>query len=370
MYPPLAAVNSQSATQTLVNGTQVQSPLGGTQYVTLHGEDTNSPDTIWIKGADTCPAVTKAQATFENSTEFKDNVAKTKAFYAGFWDIMQNVYDYTEAKLTYAKAFDIFDLINTASTQNRTIIRNVTSDDLFQLRTLADSAEFGYNFNSSMPARSIGGRTMAGGLFMQLNQTVASQGKLKFSLLAGSYNTALSFFGLMNLTAASPDFFGLPVYASTHTFELFTTETTSSFPTDLSTLNIRYLFKNGTGAAFTAFPLFGRSEDSIPWPQFVVEMQSRAITTVKAWCQACGNSDGFCLQYASSNNASVTSSSSSASKGGMSNAVAGVISALVTLGVLAIVGALAFVLLRRRKSNANGVPVERKVSVGSSGASA
>jgi prostatic aicd phosphatase len=363
----LVQLNVQSATQTLVNGTQIQAPLGGSQYVTLHGEDINSPDTIWIKGADGCPAVTKAQLTFENSTEFKDNLQRTKDFYAGFWDILQNVYDYTQAKLTYAKAYDIFDLINTASIQNRSIPRNVSSDELFQLRTLADSAEFGYNFNDSMPARAIGGKSMLGAMLNQLNQTVSGGGKLKFSLLAGSYNTMLSSFGLMNLTAASPDFFGLPGYASTLTFELFTINTTTAFPTDLNTLNVRFVFKNGTGAPFITFPLFGGSQDSIPWPQFVTQMQNRTITTVKAWCSACGLADGICLQYATTNTTSSTGAASSSKHGGMSLAVAGVIGAFVTLGVIALLGALAFCCLRRRNSK-KGVAPERKLSGESSSA--
>lgn len=349
LYPPLVALNTQIATQTLVNGSTAQAPLGGEQYVTLHGYDTNSPDTIWIKGADSCPAVTKAQLTFENSTEFKDNLNRTRDFYAGFWDIMQNVYDYTQAKLTYAKAYDIFDLINTASTQNRTIPRNVTQEELFQLRTLADSAEFGYNYNSSMPDRSIGGKTMLGKMFMQLNQTVSGRGNLKFSFMAGSYNTMLSTFGLLNLTAASPNFFGLPNYASTLTFELFTTNDTTSFPSDLNDLNVRFVVKNGTLQPFTTIPLFGGSQDSISWPQFVTQMQNRTITTVKDWCAACGVSDGFCLQYATANSNAVSSASGS-THSGMLNAIAGVIGAMVTLGVIGLLACLVFLLTRCKKS--------------------
>merc|ERR1711881_765802 len=114
---------------------------------------------------------------------------------------------------------------------------------------LADSWEFGTNFNASEPGRSIGGRTLMGAIYRQLNQTVAPEGRLKFSLLAGSYDTFLAFFGLSDLTAADTDFFGLPDYASTMAFELFTAEDMTSFPEDASTLNVRFLFKNGTTAA-------------------------------------------------------------------------------------------------------------------------
>ena len=118
----------------------------------------------------------------------------------------------------------VFDLVNVARIHNASSpARDVVTDDqLFQLRTLADSAEWGYNFNASQPARQIHAQTLAAALLSQLNQTVTSKGKLKVSLLAGSYDTMMVFFGLVDLTAASPDFYGLPDYASSLVFEAVT----------------------------------------------------------------------------------------------------------------------------------------------------
>jgi len=334
---------------------------------------------MWIKGDELCPAFTAASATFKQSAVFQDNLARTKPFYAQFWSVLQNVWDYTPTNLTYAKAYDIFDLIYVASIHNRTITANVTDDQMFQLRTLADNAEFNNNFNESQPARSIGGAALAGQIFTQLNQTVSSQGKLKLSVVTPSYNNQLGLFGLTKLTAASPDFFGLPPYASALTFELFTPTTMSTFPSNIDDLMVRAMFRNGSDGAAPLLPfaLFGRPSLSVTWKDFSTEMLKVSITSTGQWCKTCNSTATFCLPYASANATAAPMPTASAvngqttSGGGMSNAVAGVIGAMVTLGFV-LVGGLAFFLLRRALSKkktvgeAAIVPREKPSSVGSS----
>ncbi|PVI03641.1 phosphoglycerate mutase-like protein [Periconia macrospinosa] len=347
-YPPVGTENREITTQTLNNGSTTQNPLNGYQYVFLHGADANSPDTIWLKGDDSCPAFTRASKSFEKSAEFQSKVESTKSFYSGFWDLIDGVYDYTPDKMSYAKAYDIYDLISVASIHNRSIPRNVTSEELFQLRTLADSAEFAYNFNASEPARAMGGKTLSGAILKQLNQTVSSKGKLKFSLLTGSYDSFLAFFGLSGLISTSDNFFGLPDYASSMAFELVTAENTTEFPSDVNDLSVRFMFRNGSSGPLTSFPLFGRSETTTPWAEFVSQMKSRAITSPEQWCNMCNSQEDFCALYGTS---STENAEKSGENGGMSNAVAGVIGAMTTIGVVAIGGAIAFMLFRRRKQS-------------------
>ena len=353
LYPPLEDLDGQVATQTLNNGSKSEAPLNGYQYVTLQGVVANSPDTIWIKGSDGCPAYTKASNSFQDSAEFASRQASTRDFYRGFFPVLESVYDYTSAdNMSYAKAFDIFDLINVARIHNATsLARNVTDEELFQLRTLADSSEFSLNYNLTQPARSIHAQTFSSAILTQLNQTVTSKGKLKFSLLGGSYNTFLAFFGLANLTSVDANFFGLADYASTMAFELFTADTVTSFPQNPdSALRVRFLFRNGTAGTLSPFPLFGTGAESLSWPDFVAQMQRRAITTAAKWCSACGSTADFCAAYVDRVDAPVPSASASSSSGSaMSSTVAGVVGAMVTLGVVAVVGVLAFVLLRRRR---------------------
>lgn len=347
LYPPLVDLDAEIATTTLNNGSESTSPLNGYQYVFLHGENANSPDTIWIKGDDGCPANAAAYKSFEQSDEFKTRMETTKDFYGGLYDVLESVYDYKPENMTYKNAYDIFDLINVARIHNSTsLARNVTDEELFQLRTLADSSEFGYNFNASQPARAVHAQTLTAGILAQLNQTVTSKGKLKFSLLSGSYDTFLAFFGLVDLVPLSVNFTGLPDYASTIAFELFSDDRTT-FPENADDdLRVRFLFRNSTFGELSPYPLFGTNEETLSWPRFVSEMQERAISTVGEWCSVCSSVADFCF----ANQEEASSSDSGKSSGGMSNAVAGVIGAMVTLGVVAIVGAIAFVMLRKRRS--------------------
>ena len=295
LYPPLGDIQASDVSMQLANSSSVSNPLSGYQYVTLHGVSDDSPETVWIKGDDDCPAVAAASADFKVSAEYQSRVASTRDFYRSLYPLVHEIYPSADS-LSYAKAYDIFDVINVEQLHNATSpARNVTADQLLQLRTLADSAEFGLNFNASQPARSLHARTLAASVLSHLNDTVTSAGQNpKFALLAGSYDTFLAFFGLANLTAASPDFFGLPDYTSTMAFELFTPGTTF----DRDDLRVRYLFKNGSAGALTAFPLFASGKADLPWADFVSGMQQRGVGTAREWCSACQSEAVFCAAYA------------------------------------------------------------------------
>ncbi|KAF4453028.1 acid phosphatase [Fusarium austroafricanum] len=351
-YPPLADLAPEIASQTLNNGSKSTAPLDGYQYVRLHTINDNSPDTIWIKGDDACPKYVTASKSFMKSDVFAQREEDTKKFYEQFYDVLSDgVYNLRPENMTYKNAYNIFDLVNVARIHNETSpARNVSDKDLLQLRTLADSAELGQNWNKSDPARAIGAETLSGAMLDKLNETVSSEGKLKFSLFAGSYDTFLAFFGLMDLLDVSPDFYGLPEYASTMALELYTNDNAKEFPSNPEKdLLVRFLFKNGTAGDLESYPLFGQKEKSLSWPKFVTEIEKRAITDVGDWCSKCGAKEDFCAAYKDDND-STEGQSEKKNGGGMSNAVAGVIGAMVTLGVVAIIGAAAFVLLRRKRT--------------------
>ncbi|KAF2456441.1 histidine phosphatase superfamily [Lineolata rhizophorae] len=351
LYPPLETTDAVVAAQTLNNGSSVTNPLNGYQYVVLHGEDNDAPDTIWIKGDDSCPEHTAASGDFTDSEEFIQRTAATKSFYESFWDVLDGVYDFTMEDMTYGNAYEIFDLINVGSIHNGSMQGEVSDEDLFQLRTLADSYEFGKNFNRTQPMRSIGAQTLSAAVLRQLNETIVSQGQLKFSLFAGSYDTFLSFFGLTNLTNMDLNFYGLPQYASTMAFELFTDDNITEFPSSTADINVRFGFRNGSeeGARLLQYGLFGRSELSMSWDEFSSKLGERAVSTVGEWCSMCQSTEDFCRAY--TDDSSVNGGSSSSTSGGshLSNAVAGVIGAMVTLGVF-LIGVAFFFLLRRSKS--------------------
>lgn len=154
----------------------------------------------------------------------------------------------------------------------------------------------------------------------------------------------MAFFRLSNLTAVSDDFSGLPEYASTMAFEILTPEDVTTFP-DAAELRVRFIFRNGSaeGEAPTVYPLLGGQAQSLPYDDFVSKMQEFAITSPEQWCGACHSDALFCQAYsARDKNLKV-----SREKHGMSNAVAGMIGAFVTLGVVGIAGLIVLFSLRR-----------------------
>lgn len=185
----------------------------------------------------------------------------------------------------------------------------------------------------------------------------------------GAYASFLSFFALANLTTL-PDtknsFYGIPDYASTMTFELFTTAAAEPFPA-LEDLQVRFLFHNGTtdeDSTPTPYPLFGQPATELRWADFTAGMDRFAIGGQEQWCKACGNSTGVCASAAAST--ADTGAGSGVTKGsgnGISRAVAGVIGAMVTLAVvLAVEGAVILLaglrLVRKKKlagTDANGM---------------
>jgi acid phosphatase len=190
--------------------------------------------------------------------------------------------------------------------------------------------------------------TLAGEVLTALNKTISSGGKSKLNIQFGAYATFLAYFGLAGLTN-NVEFTGMPVYASSMVWELVTNASGTGMPSE-SDINVRFLFHNGTSTGgsteIQTYPLFGQSDVEIPWTQFVDSTKKFAITSQQQWCQACGNSTGICSS--TSDSSTNPSSSDSSSNGGMSLAVAGVIGAMVTLGVLAGLTALLLLVFNLR----------------------
>ena len=168
------------------------------------------------------------------------------------------------------------------------------------------------------------------------------------TLQFGAYGTFQSLFGLANLTTADANFFGVPDYASTMTFELFTTVAPTPFPKPQD-LQVRFLFHNGTTPSIpapTAYPLFGSGKTEMSWTDFTNGMNKFAIGSQSQWCDACGNSTGVCApsNSATGPTSSSTTGSDTGSGSGISRAVAGVIGAMVTLAVILGIEALVMLL--------------------------
>lgn len=355
LYPP---VGETLGSNTLRNGTTVQTPLNGYQLipisiVSVGGSNENAG---WLQGSTNCANAQISSNNYFISPEFMATKNRTQSFYNGVYPMVNRTF--TASQTTFQNAYVVYDLLNVANIHNATFPSSdlLNNDTLFQLRTLADTHEFNLAYNNSEPIRAITGAIIADEIVVALNNTITGQGKSKLNIQFGAYAGMLSFFGLANLTNVNPDFRGVPDYASTLTWELVTNATvnSTSFPS-ANDISVRFYFHNGTTSSSSEpveYPLFNTGRSPLPWNDFVSGMNKFSIKSQADWCTACGNSTGSCSAAAlgidngsssgSSGSGGVGSNNSNKS-GGMSLAVAGVIGAMVTLGV--ILGAEILVML-------------------------
>ncbi|MCJ1459958.1 hypothetical protein MMC28_010337 [Mycoblastus sanguinarius] len=338
LYPP---VGSTLSSQLLRNGTIVAAPLNGYQIIPIQTVTggTSSEDQAWLQGDSNCDKAVVSSNSYFDSPEYISLDNSTMAFYQSLNPIINSTINASQN--SYQNAYVVYDFLNVAEIHNATIPSSdlVTNDTMMQLSSLANIHEFNLAYNASDSVRAIAGATLAAQIVQALNATVTSNGSTPINVQFGEYGQFQSFFGLANLTAAAPDFIGIPDYASTMTFELFTTVAPSPFPS-ADDLSVRFLWHNGTASndsTPTPFPLFGQQNTTLSWNDFTKGMNAFAIGSQSQWCAACGNTTGVCASTgASTSPASGGASSPSSSKGGngISTAVGGVIGAMVTLAVI------------------------------------
>lgn len=372
VYPPAA----KAASQTLGNGTSVQAPLDGYQIIQVQTTDTSqdSEDSAWLQGSSDCSKATVSSNNYYTSDSYRSMLASTKDFYASLSPMLNSTF--STDQMSFQNAYTIFDYLNVGYIHNSTaefpLRDNLTSELYAQLLQLASNQQYNLAFNASDPVRAIDGAVLAGEILSQLNETITSDGKSKLGVQFGSYGTFMSFFGLMQLPAASVNFTGVCDYASTFVLELVTNATGTGIPST-DDISVRFMFHNGTITGSeepTVYPLFGQSSDLISWDDFKTQTEKVAILSNDQWCNQCGNTDGKCASSATASSTSNSSGSSGSSSSGMSRAVAGVIGAMVTLAVILGLEALFFLvggfrISKRRKAgpdmtSATGVADDKK----------
>ncbi|KAJ5754267.1 Histidine phosphatase superfamily clade-2 [Penicillium manginii] len=354
VYPP-----TSKNVATLSNQTTQEAPLGGYQIITVGTTDTNtdSESSTWLQGSSGCSRATVSSSSYYTSKEYLALEASTKGFYESLAPVLKGAF--AEKDMTFKNAYTIFDYLNVGRIHNETK-PNVTDAQWIQLQSLANNQQFNLAYNSSESdgVRAIDGKVLAGEILSSLNDTVSGGGKFKLGVQFGSYGTFFSWFGIMQMPAASVNFTGVVDYASTFAIELLTDEPGTDIPSS-DKINVRFMFHNGTvsdSSEPTIYPMFGLGDDQkvIPWSKFVSESEKIAVTTDSEWCDVCGNTDGKCATSDSTDSNSASSSSSGGSSGGVSRPVAGVIGAMVTLAVILGLGALfflvgGFTVAKRRK---------------------
>ncbi|ORY56703.1 histidine phosphatase superfamily [Pseudomassariella vexata] len=341
VYPPAGTAGAQE----LANGSTVQGPLGGYQYVPVNlvVSATTSADaesSEWLQGGSGCGKAVVSSNNYFVSSEYKTTYNETADFYQALLPVINGTFG--ESKANFKNAYTIFDLVNVATIHNKTIPSSslLTNSTLDDLKWYANTHEWNLAYNASDPIRAVAGMTLAGQILAALNATLTGESATPFNVQFGAYASFLSFFGLAQMPAISEDFTGVVDYASSMVFELVTNSSVSSggsYPSN-DDVSVRFLFVNGSAGLVEpqAYPLFGRQETELPWSTFVTEMNKFAVADTKSWCAACGNSTGVCASSASSSGGDASTSSTGGSDrgNGISLPVAGVIGALVTLVVI------------------------------------
>jgi hypothetical protein len=369
---------------------QIESPLGGYQYAQIRTADNLDPEYIFLAGSSGCPAYRAATIQYTASPEFGKTQAGSKSLYesVGGGQLDELI---PEQSKDYLNAYAIYEYLNYEATHNASVAATLDSTtqesnitDLDRLRFLADEQQFAWlgnmtaRNNISTPSTglpdvaegsisTIAGNMLLAKILTQLQLAIDSRGRYyKFSLLAGDFQPLLSLFSITGLSDLNSNKFrGIPDFASTAVFELFTVASNYSFfPASTDDLWVRFYFRNGTESqedqiGFQSYPLFnhGPSETDLRWEDFVTEASAIAMGSVGDWCEACAAESLFCPAF---NATLFAEAGANADKAGSSHgnsispAVGGVLGACLALIVAGLIFALVMLVggvrLHRKKT--------------------
>ncbi|OJD37699.1 histidine acid phosphatase [Diplodia corticola] len=388
LYPPHTlndtATPALAATAVLANGTYVEAPLNGYQYPRIRTASSLDPASVYLAGQEVCLNYVFDRASYFDTLEFNETQARTSSFYSGVGAATSDGV-LPEVAYSYVNAYAIYDYLSYQYMHNvstRAILsNNITLPNAFdELRYLADQQQWAFNSmpNSSQWIRAVAGKMLARKILGQLAVNIATQGaNAKLSLLFGEFQPMLSLFSLaLQQRSNSSHSYGIPEFASSMAFELFSYGTaTESYPAT-SDLWVRFYFRNGTSnsSELIAYPIFGHgpSETAMRWSEFETSMGDIMLDDVGEWCAACDAAAIFCPALVGSPAALASGSSGSS----MPPAVAGVVGAGTAMGVgllavaaLMLLGGLRFHRAapvigagRRRKSSLGGFKSNAKLA--------
>jgi Histidine phosphatase superfamily (branch 2) len=385
LYPPL--VDSSNYTyitgqSELSNGTNVVAPLGGYQYPLINTVSSLDLNSIWISGSNNCPMQLASASEYFSSPEYFSLEESTTAFYTSLEPILLDGI-FINASVGYYDAYFIWDYLNYAAIHNFSAFSFLQPQDLTQARDLAydwmSALYANTTASGSMPGdqiRAIAGRTFAYRVLDALYTNINTEGEYsKMTLLFGGLETMVSFAALAQISSdGSSGFSNLPDSGSSMVFELFSlfVNDDGSYP-DTTNLYVRFLFQNGSSdsSELIGYPLFGLDDSQIimSFDDFVSGMNNFMVMGIEDWCSICSSYSVFCPAFEDTGPSSPEPSGGSTSKG-LHPAIAGVVGAIVTLVVVALIFAAAMLLggirlYRRntkRRSDLNGFKGAEKLA--------
>ncbi|KAK5132318.1 hypothetical protein LTR08_009226 [Meristemomyces frigidus] len=407
LYPPFTLNSSAWASQLdptsqLGNGSYVEYPLQGYQYPQIHTASALDSEFPYLGGSLDCPAFDVMAGAQTASPEFSAQRVRASETYQDVGKaLLTEVLD--PVQWDYYNAYAIYDYLNYQNVHNmstqRWLLGSAQTGLLSNLQWYADQQQYAQLGNLSAENRyspvgrewpsgvkgsisTIAGNMLAYKILAQLQQAIETSGEYyKLSLLFGDFEPLLSFFALNGLPNIDSNFYGLPSFGSAAVFELFSVAPSASidglFPS-ADDLRVRFYFRNGTdgnattGGDLQAYPLFDRGPNltDMTWDEFQAGMYNIALLGAGAWCSQCAASNVFCGAWNSSIALSSGDDYNKSSHRSLSPAIAGVIGAIVTLAIAALLFAGAMVVggLRvhrrqpNRKSNLGGFKGSQKLA--------
>lgn len=100
IYPP------SNASETLANGTQVEAPLGGFQYIpvgAVTGSASSDENSAWLQGSSGCKNAMTSSNAYYSSSQFLSTAKDSAAFYQGLLPVVNGTFNSTTA--TFKNAY-------------------------------------------------------------------------------------------------------------------------------------------------------------------------------------------------------------------------------------------------------------------------
>ena len=352
LYPPLETTSNYTylaGESPLSNGSNLVAPLNGYQYPNINAASSNDLNSIWTSGSDNCPMYLVSANDYYNTVAFQTIQNSTDEFYTSLQpELLHGVF--SDASVGYYDAFYIYDYLNYISIHNATLAQHLSYEDLTKAKILADDWIFALNADvdtsGSIPGdhiRAIAGRTLATRILQAFYTTINTQGSTdKMTLLFGSFEPMIAFAALAGLVSPqNAAFYNTPAPGSSFIFELYSLQAQdiSTYP-DTTDIYVRFFYQNGTDpdSSLVAYPLFGLSPSQtlITLADFISGLEGFMLFNIEDWCNTCNSFSVFCPAFTGLDGGLGPTTTISPSHHGLSAVIAGVIGAVVTLAVAAL----------------------------------
>lgn len=160
LYPPLTDASTQNDTHEagisdLANGTNVVAPLNGYQYPKINTASSYDLRSVWINGAQNCPAYTGRLIEYYNTSDFTFLYESTLEFYQGLGDdFLDNIFN--PSNLGYFDAYYIYDYLQYQYLHNSTVRNTISNVNMTRAEILAADWVYAlYNNATGEPHRSL-----------------------------------------------------------------------------------------------------------------------------------------------------------------------------------------------------------------------